>query len=395
MPNKEPLFLSQCTLAVLSLGMISVVIILFQGNLSITSICLGSFILFASLGVAKLLHSHQVVLAKAVQETEKIRIEQQAESLNKLNKMTELCQAIVPLWQGQIDDVIKQSSEAIETLTLRFSRIVEALTQTLKDVELLESGHSGASISDVITDSETELGTLHNNFELILTSKVKLLSEVTQLQSFANELQTMAIDVQGIAGQTNLLALNAAIEAARAGESGRGFAVVADEVRSLSQRSSDTGQKMTGKVEGICTAMDAAVETTESQLEDERLKSDASHQLIEDVISRLNLLIKSFSDSSGLLKDHTAEISHEINDILISLQFQDRVTQILEHTKDEIARFSLLVNNPDEILNIDTQNWLKEMSLGYTTSEQRNLHEHRKPGTQSAQIESDDEIEFF
>lgn len=395
MPTTPPEFLSKCTLATSSLGMTASAIIAFQGGFTFTAICLAAFIILASIGVSRVLYSHQVEIVKSVQKAEKKRIEQQEENVKKLKKMTELCQAIVPLWQGQIDDVIKQSSEAIETLTLRFSEIVQALRKTLEDVELLESGHSGASISDVITDSEAELSTLNSNFELILTSKVKLLSEVTQLQSFANELQTMAIDVQGIAGQTNLLALNAAIEAARAGESGRGFAVVADEVRSLSQRSSDTGQKMTGKVEGICTAMDSAVETTESQLEDERLKSDASHKLIEDVISRLNLLIQSFSDSSGLLKDHSSEISDEINDILISLQFQDRVTQILEHTKDEIARFSLLLNNPDDILNVDTKTWLKEMSQGYTTSSQRNLHANSKAERKSTHIEKDDEIEFF
>jgi len=61
----------------------------------------------------------------------------------------------------------------------------------------------------------------------------------------------MAAEVANIAGQTNLLALNAAIEAARAGESGRGFAVVAGEVRNLSSLSSNTGKKMSDKVQVI------------------------------------------------------------------------------------------------------------------------------------------------
>ncbi|UGA57773.1 methyl-accepting chemotaxis protein [Vibrio sp. VB16] len=230
---------------------------------------------------------------------------------------------------------------------------------------------------------------------MIISSKVQLLSEITQLQSFADELQTMAIDVQGIAGQTNLLALNAAIEAARAGDSGRGFAVVADEVRSLSKRSNDTGQNMTDKVDGICCAMSTAVQNTERQLKEEELKSNASQQLIQDVVLRLNLLINQFSNSSELLKNHGEEITTEINDILVSLQFQDRVGQILEHTKGEIARFSLLLARPTELVKMDKNNWLKEMSQGYTTSEQRVLHDLNTSGDAPSLEENNDGIEFF
>jgi methyl-accepting chemotaxis protein len=247
----------------------------------------------------------------------------------------------------------------------------------------------------VIASSETELNSLNQNFQLILSSKEDLLSEVTQLQGFTGQLQAMASDVQGIAGQTNLLALNAAIEAARAGESGRGFAVVANEVKSLSQRSSDTGQQMIVKVNGICSAMDSAVDNTERQLEDEKLKSDAAHLLIQDVISRLNQLINQFADSTKLLKNHSEEISNEINDILVSLQFQDRAAQILEHTKDEIARFHLLLESPDEIIKVDKSIWLKEMSQGYTTSEQRSLHALSTSGNTSFVEENNDDIEFF
>lgn len=395
MITHPPTFLNRITLAVITLGVISAAIILFHAELTSITIILVVFIMATSFGVAHLVHINQTVLTQKIQQCQYILVEQQKRDDEKFSKLTELCQAILPLWQGQIDDVIGQSSEAIDALAVRFSTIVEALRKTLQDVELLESDNLGGSITEVITNSEAKLSSLNSDFQLILSSKVELLSEFTQLQRFTHELKTMAIDVQGIAGQTNLLALNAAIEAARAGESGRGFAVVADEVRSLSQRSSDTGQQMTGKVDGICAAMDAAVENTESQLEEDKLKSDASQQLIQDVISRLNQLINQFADSTGLLKNHSEEISNEINDILVSLQFQDRVTQILEHTKGEIARFSLLLETPAEFINVDKKNWLEEMSKGYTTSEQRNLHASSTSGHAALIEESDNNIEFF
>ena len=392
----RPKFLNHTTLAILLLGAMSAAIILFQvgPTLTLTVTALALSIMVISCAVARLFYVEQVSLVQKIQEIENSLLEQQSEDAEKFSKLSELCQSTLPLWQGQINDVIGQSSEAVNMLAVRFSEIVKELSKALKDAESLQAEHSGNSITEVINNSEAQLGLLNSNFQLILSSKINLLSKVTQLHDFTEELQAMATDVQGIAGQTNLLALNAAIEAARAGDNGRGFAVVADEVRSLSQRSSATGQQMIGKVDGICAAMDSAVETTESQLEEETSKSGEAQQLICDVISRLDLLINQFAGSTELLKNHGEKITNEINDILVSLQFQDRVTQILEHTKDEIARFSLLLKSPEEIIKVDKTTSLQEMRKGYTTSEQRNLHALSTAGN-SALIEDNDEIEFF
>ena len=394
---KQQAFFNQTTLAVIALGFISGVIILWQAGFGLLPVALTILMFFASIAVARIVHQQQNSLLKQIQKVKNRLAEQEQREIEKFSKLTELCLTILPLWQAQIDDVIDHSTAAVDTLAKRFSEIVQSLSNTLQDVETyaLESDNTRTSITEIMEESETQLGSLNTNFEEILSSKIDLLNEVTHLHGFTDALQTMASDVQGIANQTNLLALNAAIEAARAGESGRGFSVVADEVRSLSQRSSDTGEQMINKVDGICSAMDSAVTATESQLDNEKLKSEESQQVIREVISRLDLIIKQFAESSDLLKTHSIEISDEINDALVSLQFQDRVAQILEHTKGEIARFSLLLANPTEIETLDKNSWLQEMSIGYTTSEQRHLHAVSTADSAYSQEESDDEIEFF
>jgi methyl-accepting chemotaxis protein len=392
---KKANFLSQSTSAVIALGIVSSAMFLGLTGFSLTAVIFAFLTIVASFGVAHLVYVKQNALASKIEQAQASLVAQEQQSEQRFETFSELCQVILPLWQGQIDDVIGLSTEAINTLASRFSEIVKALSNTLQEVAVLDSGNAGEGITDVMSQSETQLNSLNSNFQLILSSKIELLSEVRQLQMFTDELQTMATDVQGIANQTNLLALNAAIEAARAGENGRGFAVVASEVRSLSQRSSDTGKQMMGKVDGICTAMDAAVDVTENQLEVEKIKSKEAQQLIHDVIARLELLIKQFANSTGLLKDHSEQISDEINDVLVSLQFQDRVAQILEHTKGEIGRFALLLADPTEIGKIDKTSWLTKMSLGYTTTEQRSLHASSTAGNLNVAESDSDDIEFF
>ncbi|MCG6202693.1 methyl-accepting chemotaxis protein [Psychromonas antarctica] len=395
MTVKKPTFLSQTTLAIIALGIVFAIIFLLLTSLTLIIVIFAILIIGASIGVALIAYANQCSLITKIELAQEMLVQQEQHANEKFNKFSELSQAVLPLWQGQIDDVIGLSTEAVNALSMRFSGIVKTLKDTLQAVSVLDSGATGDGITDVMSQSESQLNSLNSNFQLILSSKIELLSEVRQLQMFTDELQAMASNVQGIANQTNLLALNAAIEAARAGENGRGFAVVASEVRSLSQRSSDTGKDMISKVDSICMAMDSAVNVTENQLADEKAKSKEAQQLIRDVISRLELIINQFADSTGILKEHSEQVSDEINDVLVSLQFQDRAAQILDHTKNEIGRFALLLADPLAIDKIDKVDWLSKMSLSYTTTEQRSLHANSTVGHSDAEKGDSDEIEFF
>jgi methyl-accepting chemotaxis protein len=85
-----------------------------------------------------------------------------------------------------------------------------------------------------------------------LASQARVHQErLAQIQEAARQVNTVLLDIRGIAEKTNLLALNAAIEAARAGVAGAGFAVVADEVRRLAGSAAQTVQSAAPIMDGI------------------------------------------------------------------------------------------------------------------------------------------------
>jgi len=173
---------------------------------------------------------------------------------------------------------------------------------------------------------------------IVNNSKVglELTEKMDTLNDKVGEILAVLSDIDGIAKQTNLLALNAAIEAARAGEQGRGFAVVADEVRKLSSRSEQFSQQIRNTVAGVREAIAMAQESVATMASLDMGFAINSKQQVADALERAN----SFDNMADIIQQQ-AEISREI-DLVVgravsSLQFQDMVRQLLQHSTTRIS----------------------------------------------------------
>jgi methyl-accepting chemotaxis protein len=229
-------------------------------------------------------------------------------------------------------------------------------------------------------------------------SKQQMLGKIEGLQQITEQLQKMAADVASIAWQTNLLALNAAIEAARAGEAGRGFAVVANEVRSLSNRSADAGKHIAQQVGQISAAIEATCQAAGQSMREETRAVQASEEKIGSVLASLRGVTDALVASSDLLQRESAGIQAEVGDALVQLQFQDRVSQILSHVQQNIARLPSYLDEharqsgaAGELPAIDSRALLAELESTYAMAEERTLHQtNNRPAPQQAE-----EITFF
>jgi methyl-accepting chemotaxis protein len=201
----------------------------------------------------------------------------------------------------------------------------------------------------------------------------------------------MAADVASIAWQTNLLALNAAIEAARAGEAGRGFAVVATEVRMLSNRSADAGKHIAQQVSRISAAIAATCEAAGASMRDETRAVQASEQMIGNVLSSLRGVTDALVQSSDLLQRESSGIQAEVADALVQLQFQDRVSQILAHVQQNIARLPSYLGEDLQLQPLDARPLLAELESTYAMAEERTLH----TSTPQPALQQAEEITFF
>lgn len=299
----------------------------------------------------------------------------------------ELARVMMPIWATQVESARSQSETAVNELVARFGGLAYEVGQSSdvahRVVSSLEDG-----IDSVFGRADTGLQTVVETLEAVLKERDGLLRQINGLAEFVAELNRMSRDVATIAGQTNLLALNAAIEAARAGDQGRGFAVVAGEVRKLSQMSAETGQDMGKKVSHISSAIENAVEAAHQSRGRDNSMIDASRTTIRQILDQFRQHSDNLIDSARTLRTSNSSIQYEVSDAIVQLQFQDRVSQMLCHVRDNLHEVSAAVQQGDH--NISQH--LEALEASYAMAEERQAH---SSGNSKAVNEQAGEITFF
>ena len=307
-------------------------------------------------------------------EAERARL---AEREAYLASLQQVAQAALERWHDHVGISRSHTETAVGTLADEFANILEGLQHALLRSRQATADSGEDSVVGVIGYARGELDRVLAGLNAALAEKQSLSQAVARLAQVTEELMRMASEVGEIAEQTNLLALNAAIEAARAGEVGRGFAVVADEVRKLSDLSGATGERIRAKVESAHAAMAEALAAAEHMARGDAVLVRDSEAAIGSVVARFDRVGSAMAQAARALEEDSAAVQSRIEGVLVQLQFQDRVSQILEAVRTDMARLTAQVAEDEARLAggrvpapIDVAAWIAALERTYTTLEQ-------------------------
>lgn len=380
------------------IGIASAIAVIAIGGLDIIAILLSASLVVSALFLAPWISKkHRAAIQSAVQaETERLSADLCDKKSMCVNGLNKLCIEVLPVWYRQIDMARIHTEDSAITLASRFSSLSQGLEKAIK---LSDANSEEEGLADLLRACHADLDSVISSMRSSINGKQTLLQEVQGLSSLTESLKEMAVNVGKIAGQTNLLALNAAIEAARAGEVGRGFAVVADEVRKLSSLSADIGKKIAVTVENVNKAISNTLEASQDYAKQDAAIVANSENIIAQVLKRFTQAATTLDDSAEVLRQESQVIGGEISDVLISLQFQDRVSQMLMHVRNDLEKLEKNLAMHDQNLAsgklpspFDARIWLDELSHTYTMPEQHAAHGGKTKKT--ATIASS-EITFF
>lgn len=291
--------------------------------------------------------------------------------------LADVCVSVLPIWSRQIEAARLISETSILKLSERFGTLSSNISHSVSS-----NGGQDASqqLVDLLEVGQHDLNSIVLALRAALSNKENELKEVMQLSGFTEQLQQMAKFVGDIASQTNLLALNAAIEAARAGEAGRGFAVVADEVRKLSSMSGETGRKISETVITVNAAIARTVQMSRHHAEQDTLTLADSERVVSQVIEHFRGNAQTIVRNSHDLQQST-NVADEIAQVLVALQFQDRVSQMLTLITRDLGKLQEQLDERHELslsgnvlAPMVSDRWLQELSTTYTMPEQHAIH---------------------
>ena len=389
--------------AIAVLGLIGLLLLF----LAALSMFWKALLLLAVVAAAAIAGMH--VLQAAKRETEDQATLGQAQGQQQLAQMyrpllenyQHLLKEVLPLWQRQTELARHQLEDSITELVGRFSDIhqrLQAAVASSSTTALSMKGDTG--LGGVIHFANDELSQITQTLRQAIEQRDELLSEISGLSKITVELSGMSAEVAGIASQTNLLALNAAIEAARAGEYGRGFAVVADEVRTLSTRSGETGARIGRRIEQVNSTLQTTLDRTAEYAAEDNSRLAKSETSIAQVLEQFQHSSESILQSAQVLEHESAAVQTSVEEVLVNLQFQDRVSQILGHVIDDmeklvgaIADQETRLRHGEPVIAIDTSEWLSSLQKTYTTLEQVDVH--RGSGSTQSKGSNNSEITFF
>jgi len=309
---------------------------------------------------------------------------------------------VIPVISNQIDMSKKHTEQEVLTLSEKFSEMA-AQIGTLVSGQGNDDGHL---IGNLLAGTEEILNGVVGQLSAINEAGQAMIEEVRQLSNESSQLDKMALEVREVAGNIHLLSLNAAIEAARAGEQGSGFAVVASEVRNLAKTSSETGSRISKTVESINAAMQSTLNTAEITSNEDKERIQLSETYIAKVLSDIEGTLVSFKNNTDALTENNAQIQTDIYSVMTALQFQDRVSQMLDHARHNLSdlssvaeknrAISLVERSPE---SIQVGQLMEAMEQRYTMPDELLQHKATVSGeavvVDDAEVEEDDELTFF
>lgn len=251
-----------------------------------------------------------------------------------LEREVDACLAALPVvvrnlgeTRTQIEAAVLEVCESFQGIATRARRSVEEARQSLGNGSQEGGGGLEATLEAMRATFDRLLARMSESVDRAREAGERM----RQVTSAVGKIETVLAEVEDIALSTRLLTINAKIQASHAGVHGRGFVVIAEAISELSGKS----DAIVGQVRENLTEVAGAVQGAGAVLSQLGDSSGAAVKESQgELHGALDLVGRVHGETQAGLERATRsgdELAQEIHRAVTAMQFQDRVSQRIEH----------------------------------------------------------------
>lgn len=299
---------------------------------------------------------------------------------------------IVPVWSRQLDATRGLTEGSFNETVQAFSRVSDSLSKLAAQAEVAAPAQAGAGAVDDVLQARPDLIDAllapmlrcHRQHQAVKQALVDGGDTLRQLDRLAGECAALA-------RHARMVGTNAAIEAKRqsGGEQRGRFDAVAHEIRELAARCGSLSEGLRGELQ----ALDKRLTPLRRRAEIEDPRED--EMVIEGRVQARRVLGELLGDlsrslqASRELRETSAQLRNDMDEIFLGFQSGDRVSQMLDILGRDLARLIQWNATHEKAQAVDADRWLAELEASYTMAEQRNQHHN------TATVDAGAGVEFF
>jgi len=244
---------------------------------------------------------------------------------------------------GGLKDLVVSDTEAA---VVRLTEALFTLVGNSKEV----SSHIEKSLA-FLTDGDGGLGSTLGNLEgqvrvfesladRFFQLREALASDIGALTAAVGSINQFSETLADLADQTNVLAINASIEAARVGVHGRGFAVIATHVQALARNSKEISDKMARTVREVVGSVESSFGRQIQHIQESEKVILGSKKELRVWADHVAPQLSEVETMIGQSRQLATVVTEKLGEMTVSLQFQDRTRQILDHMGEVLGEAS-------------------------------------------------------
>lgn|GEM_PF-2572298 len=306
----------------------------------------------------------------------------------------------LPSLQRQLGETAKQVETAVVEIGSCFEGLTRQIRQSVSEsAQLLGSADDHTGLEALIETSETALSLLLQRVSSNADQAERAAARMMRVGVCVKKVNDVVEQFNDVVLGTKLLGVNAKIEAVRLAQEGQSFAEVASQISQFSKTSSQLSWSIQELVDEV---LEEVSETTAALSELATEDAEFITQQRVQVETLLNELRDTHETSREFLSrthEQGRELEKNISRAVVGLQFQDRVSQRIEHVVEALDALHSDVGRPLGALagesgeqdNVRRDEIRRLQHDRYTMESERIADD----GSGAADEDDDDDVELF